>query len=145
MANICKLSDCDNKHLAKGYCAKHYYRQKRGKDVTARTRFDMRPAVLLEDKALLELASDKGFAIIDLEEKSLEVHQWSLSGDGYPMTYIKGKFIKLHHIVVGKPPKGKVTDHINRNKLDNRKENLRFVTQKENLLNGALSYKLQPA
>ena len=37
--------------------------------------------------------------------------------------------------MIGKPPKGLVTDHINRNRLDNRKENLRHVTHSENMLN----------
>ena len=36
---------------------------------------------------------------------------------------------------MGKPPEGLETDHINRDKLDNRRENLRFVTHRENLLN----------
>lgn len=41
----------------------------------------------------------------------------------------------LHHFVMGQPPKGKETDHINHNGLDNRRENLRFVTHGQNLMN----------
>ncbi len=41
----------------------------------------------------------------------------------------------LHHGIMGKPAKGRVTDHINGNGLDNRKENLRFVTPTVNSQN----------
>ena len=44
---------------------------------------------------------------------------------------------RLHHFVIGKPQRGLVVDHINGNTLDNRRENLRIVTQSENSLNRA--------
>lgn len=142
METICTINECDKPHLAKGYCQKHYYRAKRGQSITGKSRFDKRPTTIDGSIAIIELANGKGFTQVDLSDKNLDEHNWSLSGDGYPMTYVKGTFVKIHHLVVGKPPKGLVTDHINRNKLDNRKDNLRFVTQRENLLNGAHS-KLQ--
>jgi len=46
---------------------------------------------------------------------------------------------KLHHAIMGTPAKGYVTDHINGNGLDNRKENLRFVTQLDDMLETILS------
>lgn len=42
---------------------------------------------------------------------------------------------KMHHLVIGKPPKGYVVDHINGNGLDNRRENLRIATRRANALN----------
>ena len=47
---------------------------------------------------------------------------------------------KLHHAIMGKPAKGYVTDHINGNGLDNRKENLRLVTHAENNQNKRMQY-----
>jgi len=41
----------------------------------------------------------------------------------------------MHHLVIGYPPSGEQVDHINRNKLDNRRENLRFVSQSVNTMN----------
>jgi hypothetical protein len=50
----------------------------------------------------------------------------------------KGKTIYMHRLVAD-TPEGKQTDHINRNKLDNRKKNLRICTNKQNSGNIALS------
>jgi aspartate carbamoyltransferase regulatory subunit len=41
----------------------------------------------------------------------------------------------LHKNLLGKQEKGYVIDHINRNKCDNRLENLRVITAKENSYN----------
>lgn len=42
---------------------------------------------------------------------------------------------KMHHAIVGVPPKGLMIDHINGNGLDNRKCNLRVVTNRLNCMN----------
>lgn len=55
------------------------------------------------------------------------VHKWSRRGDtGH---------ILLHRFIVGAIPDGMAVDHINRNRLDNRRANLRVVTRSENALN----------
>jgi hypothetical protein len=43
--------------------------------------------------------------------------------------------ITMHKLLMGEPPQGMEIDHINRDKLDNRRENLRFVTKSENAHN----------
>lgn len=42
---------------------------------------------------------------------------------------------RMHHYIVGRPMKGFVVDHINGNTIDNRRENLRIVTCKQNSQN----------
>lgn len=47
----------------------------------------------------------------------------------------KTMHIKMHHLIIGTPPAGMEVDHINRDELDNRCTNLRFVTPGQNLVN----------
>lgn len=54
--------------------------------------------------------------------------------DVYAVVRDGGKTIPLHRYIM-KAVKGQEIDHINRNKLDNRLENLRFCTRSENRKN----------
>jgi hypothetical protein len=56
---------------------------------------------------------------------------------------IDKKWIPLHHIVIGKPTTGMVVYHLNGNKCDNRRENLRFATISENNQNSKRKHKGQ--
>lgn len=64
----------------------------------------------------------------------------SLSGPGYIQTHVNGKTIYLHRYIwllhTGDWPEGEI-DHINRDRLDNRVENLRDVSRSENERNKA--------
>lgn len=48
------------------------------------------------------------------------------------------KYQRLHAVILGSPPAGKVADHVNRNVLDNRRGNLRWATVSENNRNRAM-------
>lgn len=76
------------------------------------------------------------YAIVDDDDYDrLSNHSWCLDiGGGYPMTRHKTKQYRMHRMIMP-APRGFVTDHINRNKLDNRKTNLRVVTNSENMHN----------
>ena len=57
----------------------------------------------------------------------------------YRVHLSNGKIVSVHYIVlasfVPKPEEGAICDHINRNSLDNRLENLRWVSFNANVLN----------
>ena len=74
-------------------------------------------------------------ALVDEQDYTrLAELNWCINA-GYAGRRVGGTIWYMHWYVLGKPPKGKVTDHINGNKLDNRRENLRIITQQENTLN----------
>ena len=75
----------------------------------------------------------RGFeAIVDIEDfEELSQYQWSVAeGRGGPIAKrtINGKQIQMHREIMGFPEKEMFVDHINHNKLDNRKANLRVAT-----------------
>lgn len=58
---------------------------------------------------------------------------WFVSERGYVTGYLNGKNVKMHRIIMGNP--SLEVDHINREKLDNRKANLRTCTRAQNAFN----------
>jgi hypothetical protein len=78
---------------------------------------------------------DGGFAIVDDEDFDRVVDfRWYRNAYGYAVLC---NGVSLHSKIIGRNPPGFVTDHKNENRLDNRKENLRFVTKKLNNLNSS--------
>jgi hypothetical protein len=77
----------------------------------------------------------KAVALIDDDNAHLARYTWRTDRYGYVHRKAKGKRYYLHHIVIGRAPEGSVCDHINRDKLDNRKDNLRHITQAANRQN----------
>ena len=74
-------------------------------------------------------------AIIDREDvKRVRQHKWSIKDNGYVRCVIKGKTVYLHRFLMGAKD-GQEVDHINLNKLDNRKQNLRFCKHVQNCWN----------
>lgn len=64
----------------------------------------------------------------------MKKYKWNINSNGYASAKVNGKNIRLHRLLMN-PPKGMDIDHINRNRLDNRKENLRICTRTQNLRN----------
>lgn len=90
------------------------------------------------------LSKGKAFAIVDDSDfGSLTRWKWKLT-NGYASRGIRsGKKVGtvFMHRVVNKTPDGLITDHINGDKLDNRKENLRSCTHSQNAGNRASTNK----
>jgi len=68
--------------------------------------------------------------LVDYER--LIIHRWYLSGRGYAFRAVSGKSTFMHREVLGFPDSEDV-DHINRDKLDNRRANLEACTHAHNV------------
>jgi hypothetical protein len=92
------------------------------------------------DIAYIELSNSEEFAIIDREDiKLIEDQSWRIMNNHDSRGYIGNLYAvgngNLMHRVIMKAKYKQQLDHINGNGLDNRKTNLRFVTQTQNNLN----------
>ncbi len=76
------------------------------------------------------------FCIVDDEDfERLNQFRWYKAGRGYAVGRMGTKTVFKMHRIVANAPDGMEVDHKNRNKLDNRKSNLRIVTHIENMQN----------
>ena len=137
MTNACTIAGCYGKHVARGFCDKHYRRLvKHGSPhvVVCRRETHLgigKSAFVLDGLGHVVLASGE-MAYVDCEDVSLvSDHGWALHKDGYAHARINGRLILMHRYIMSAKA-GEITDHINRNRLDNRKDNLRLCTLSQN-------------
>ena len=134
---VCKI--CGDVYYAKGLCKFHYQRNKQGVSNDMPKLMEHNPYEIYGDIATFKYFNNKhlpsGEFIVDKNdvERVLQ-YKWSLISSGYIVAYENDKTILLHRFLM-QCPNDKVVDHINHNKKDNRRKNLRIITQKENCYN----------
>lgn len=91
--------------------------------------------------ATIRLTSGR-YTLVDQDDLTkLAKYNWYENDQGYCYTkyYLNGKqkHLRMHRFIMNTPD-GEDTDHINRNRLDNRKANLRVVDRTQNNYNTGL-------
>lgn len=92
------------------------------------------------DKSILKVFDkNDNYFICDLEDYDLiKQYSWKRNKDGYWICHKNNKISMLHRILLKINDKNIFVDHINHNKNDNRKINLRICTSQENNRNTKL-------
>lgn len=137
----CSVQDCERPHHSLGLCSKHGSRLKRfGSPLALSKREERRLGrnhFCVGDTAFIQ-CSDGSYVLCDAGQYALVMkHSWARN-QGYATTNITTEgtqhYVPMHHVVYPKPS-GWVTDHINRERGDNRRRNLRHVTRMGNAWN----------
>ena len=142
----CKVDGCiklgkltkGRRYFELGYCGMHYQRFKKGKPLEGAGIRDSRSAIIEGDVAKIPLGvnAKDGYAIVDREDAWVDKYNWCLGekAGGYAIGWVSGRNTRMQHLIIEqKPPL--VTDHINHDRLDNRRSNLRLVTIQQNAMN----------
>ena len=137
----CRVSWCKRRDIkAHGYCKKHYLQICNHGEILKRTMYDSNEIIDYGDYIGIILYNKMGVKVAEtLADKSdmelLKKYKWHYKGysiSGYAVTKINKQCVKMQHILF---PEHFMTDHRNRDKLDNRRCNLRECSLIENMRN----------
>lgn len=133
----CKVEGCNNKHRCKGYCNKHYKQYMKYGEIPKRNQKTKNEIVVYDDYAEIILydkdCNERCRTLIDIDDIDKVKHiKWSINNKYYVGS--NAPKVKLHRLIMNCPD-DMIVDHINHNRLDNRKSNLRICTVRENNFN----------
>ena len=141
--SFCKITMCLKKVHAGKLCHKHYQQFRKHGIISLITRYDSNEIVISNKTATITLRDNMGKrvneTIIDTSEvEKIRRYKWHLQSKGYAAARINGKIVLLHRLIHNTPNNFE-TDHKNRDKLDNRKANLRKCSTSQNQINSKIN------
>lgn len=119
-------------------CDRHYKQMYRHGKILERTIYDPNEIITFETHSEMKLynreCKEIARVLIDTEDvERVSEFKWSKTNNNYVISSGRNRVL-LHRFLL-EPKDGLDIDHINRNTLDNRKENLRIATHAENSRN----------
>ncbi len=137
----CAIEGCPKEATATIYCQMHYRRFRLYGDPNftqnkQRRHFEKSNIKYCETHVEVELTQGK-IALIDFDDVVLVADKaWHFSAS---TGYAYWQQESMQQLLLGKAPHGFEIDHENRNKLDNRRKNISFQTNRDNAINSERS------
>ena len=119
----------------KPYCNKHWLRMYNNGTINPKP-YKTKNRYYIFDNIAVGVTTRGDFYKIDLEDlERCKQHTWIKDPRGYFVSNIGGRVTPIHRFLLNTVGKDKSTDHINGNRSDNRKANLRICSQFQNSKN----------
>lgn len=133
----CSVKNCFKKHNDHGFCDRHSGQIKKYGRILDRTIKD-KNAFFINGCCIKMFLYNIKCEVVDTvlfskEDKDLVYLKWYKDSNGYASCNSVGRMHR--HVLKNSIGKNVMVDHINGNKLDNRRENLRAVTTNQNVWN----------
>lgn len=89
---------------------------------------------------IIKTSNNEEIFVSDCDYNELNKYKWNINKDGYAIAYINGKKWRMHRYIMIELMKNDIEwfvkiDHINNNRINNKRCNLRIVTNEENARN----------
>ena len=81
---------------------------------------------------IIKLNKDRSAMIDDCDYNKVNKFRWYVSWNGYAMSNIKGRQTRMHRLILGLSNDKRIIDHVDGNKLNNTRSNLRFSDKSTN-------------
>lgn len=131
---LCSVDACERISVAHGMCSTHRKQFREHGRTWTRELDPVKRVAVSGDIATIRICNSFGDTVGDAKVSVEDVARvskyiWSKMKNGYAVARIDGRFVLLHRFVLS-PNEDDEIDHINGDRLDNRRENLRIVDRK---------------
>lgn len=140
LCEVCNaIETTEYKNTGKFYCSKHYSQITQYGRILERTKFEPNEVIFKDNYYIMKLYNAKhdivGECYFDKDDyDKVKEYKWHLDRQGYVVTRLDKKRISMHRLILA-ITNDNLIDHINLNKADNRRNNLRIVDKSKNEMN----------
>ncbi len=138
--NICCVEGCNEPIKTKGYCRKHYWQIWRHGKILDYTMYDRNVIIFCDNHAELIIKNKNGKEIMNVkidkdDVEKISQYKWHKQAENYVGTTLPDGYVLLLHRLIMNTKEKEWVDHIDHDRFNCQKYNLRLCTGQENCIN----------